>query len=313
LALMRENRLPLPAQLFSINTGLASQEELFRLFYTSAEFARRNHIPIAYANQTDVPAHVWALPSYLQAIGTKYLAISSNPFRGAIIFNGHLNAKSPFWWEGPDGARVLTWYSRQYQQFEGLFTKSNSVAAGINSLPIFLQTYSTSEYAPDAVLIYGTQSDNRPFLASELDFPDLWNKDFAFPNIKIATIDEFLGYAEHNFGASLATLNGDGGAWWEEMAASDARFAAQARRTKERALVAEKIASLASIVNQDVLFPVDLDNRIWQNLLSTPSTPGVQRPRGGARRAIRQSSCGTIRRRLRKARLVRLTTCSGAG
>jgi alpha-mannosidase len=267
LALMRENRLTLPAQLFTINTGLASQEELFRLFYASAEFARSHRVPITYANQTDVPAHVWAMPSYLQAMGIRYFAISSNPFRGAIIPNGRVNAKSPFWWEGPDGSRVLTWFSRQYQQFEGLFTKNNSEAAGVNSLPIFLQTYSTAEYAPDAVLVYGTQSDNRPFLASELAFPEQWNKQFAFPNLRIATIDEFFGYVDQNFGPSLRTLSGDGGAWWEEMAASNARFAAQARRAKERALAAETFAALAGTINPDIRYPIDLDNSIWQNLL----------------------------------------------
>ena len=267
LSMMRENRLTLPAQLFTINTGLASQEELFRLFYASAEFSKSHGIPIKYANQTDVPAHVWAVPSYLKAMGIRYFAISSNPFRGAIIPNGRVNAKSPFWWEGPDGSRVLTWFSRQYQQFEGLFTKNNSEAAGVNALPIYLQTYSTAEYAPDAVLIYGTQSDNRPFLASELDFPDEWNKDFAFPNLRVATIDEFFEYVEQNFGASLRTMSGDGGAWWEEMAASNARFAAQARRAKERALAAETFAALAGAVNSAIRYPIELDNSIWQNLL----------------------------------------------
>jgi len=267
LALIRDGRLTLPGQLFTINTGLASQEELFRLFYASAAFAQANHLSITYANQTDVPAHVWAVPSYLQAMGIRYFAISSNPFRGAIIPNGRVNALSPFWWEGPDGARVLTWFSRQYQQFEGLFTKDNSETAGVNSLPIYLQTYAGPDYLPDAVLIYGTQSDNRPFLAHELDFPDEWNKDFAFPSIKIATFDEFFAYVEQNYGASLRTLRGDGGAWWEEMAASNARFAAQTRQAKERAVSAEKIASLAAAVNPDIRYPVDLADRIWQNLL----------------------------------------------
>ena len=267
LELLRENRLSLPAQLFTINSGLASQEELFRLFYASAQFGKANRIPIRYANQTDVPAHVWAMPSYLQAIGVHYFAISSNPFRGGIIPNGRMTAKSPFWWEGPDGARVLTWFSRSYLQFESLFTKNNSEAAGINSLPIFLQTYSTPEYAPDTVLLYGTQVDNRPFLASELDFPEQWNRDFAFPSIQVATMDEFFKYVEQNFGSSLHTLSGDGGAWWEEMAASNAHFAAQARRAKERALAAEKFASLAGAVNPDIRYPIEVDDRIWQNLL----------------------------------------------
>jgi alpha-mannosidase len=267
LELLRENRLSLPAQLFTINSGLASQEELFRLFYASAQFGKTNRIPIRYANQTDVPAHVWAMPSYLQAIGVHYFAISSNPFRGGIIPNGRMTAKSPFWWEGPDGARVLTWFSRSYLQFESLFTKNNSEAAGINSLPIFLQTYSTPEYVPDTVLLYGTQVDNRPFLASELDFPEQWNRDFAFPSIQVATMDEFFKYVEQNFGSSLHTLSGDGGAWWEEMAASNAHFAAQARRAKERAVAAEKFASLAGAVNPDIRYPIEVDDRIWQNLL----------------------------------------------
>lgn len=267
LTLMKEGRLTLPAQLFTINTGLASPEELFRLFYASADFARDHDVPITYANQTDVPAHVWALPSYLQAIGVRYLAISSNPFRGAIIPNGKLNAKSPFWWEGPDGARVLTSFSRQYSQFEQLFTTGNSVSAGLDSLPIFMQTYATREYIPDAALIYGTQSDNRPFLASELEFPEQWNRQFAFPKLKIATIDEYLGYVEQNFARSLPILRGDGGAWWEEMAASDAAQAASGRRTKERIIAAEEIASLASVTNPDITFPLALDERIWSNLL----------------------------------------------
>jgi hypothetical protein len=276
--LVREGRLTLPAQLFTVNTGLASAEELFRLFYSSAGFARSHEVPILYADQTDVPAHVWALPSYLKAIGISHLAISSNPFRGAIIPNGQMNARAPFWWEGPDGARVLTSFSRQYTQFEQLFTTRNSIPAGIDSIPIFLQTYSAPGYIPDAVLLYGTQSDNRPFLASELEFPEHWNREFAFPRIQIATLEEYFEYIERDFGSSLPVLSGDGGAWWEEMAASNARSAAVARRTKERALAAEKLASLAGAINPDIPFPAALDKDIWENLLFyTEHTWGASR------------------------------------
>ena len=80
-------------------------------------------------------------------------------------------------------------------------------------------------------------------------------------------MDEFFKYVEQNFGSSLHTLSGDGGAWWEEMAASNAHFAAQARRAKERALAAEKFASLAGAVNPDIRYPIEVDDRIWQNLL----------------------------------------------
>jgi alpha-mannosidase len=278
LALLREKRLAFPAQLFTINTGLASQEELTRFFYPSATFARKYGVPLTYANQTDVPAHVWALPSYLNGIGVKHLVISSNPWRGPIIPYGRLNEKSPFWWEGPDGSKVLTWFSRQYAQLEDLFTHQVSIAAGVNSLPIFLQAYSSSAYSPDAVLVYGTQSDNHPFAPGEVEFPKEWNKEFAYPSITTATIEDFFQYVVRHFAASFPTLRGDGGAWWEEMAAADARHLAMARRAKEKVIGAEEAASLANIVNKDFVFPLDRDHEIWRDLLLyTEHTWGASR------------------------------------
>lgn len=267
LRVLKEGRLSLPAQLFSINSGLASQEELHRLAYFSARFSREHEIPLLYANQTDVPAHSWALPSILQSMGVKYLAISSNPWRGPILLHGRLNEKSPCWWQGPDGGKVLTWFSRQYLQLEQLFTQQPDTLAGVNSLPIFLQFYGSPAYAPDAVMLYGTQSDNVPFSPEEVGFPDQWNKQFAYPQITTSTMVEFFQYMERNFANSFATFKGDGGAWWEEMAAADARFTGMARKAKERVLAAEVAASLGSIVNSDFRFPLEQDRAIWNNLL----------------------------------------------
>jgi hypothetical protein len=107
------------------------------LFYFGERFGREHEIPVLYADQTDVPAHSWALPSVLADMGVKYLAISSNAFRGPILLHGQLNARSPFWWQGPDGNKLLTWFSRPYLQLEQLFTAQPNPLAGLNSLPIF--------------------------------------------------------------------------------------------------------------------------------------------------------------------------------
>ena len=267
LKVLREGRLGLPAQFFTINTGLASQEELHRLAYFSTRFSREHRLPLLYANQTDVPAHSWALPSILGNMGVRYLAISSNPFRGPILLQGHLSESCPFWWQGPDGNKVLTWFSRQYAQLEQLFTLQPNTLAGVNSLPIFLQTYASQAYTPDAVMLYGTQIDNRPYAPEEAGFPDQWNKEFAYPAITTSTIVEFFDYMQRNFAGSFATIKGDGGAWWEEMAAADALYAGISRKVKERALAAEEVASLGSIVNPNFHFPLEDDQSIWNNLL----------------------------------------------
>ena len=276
LKFLREGRLTLPAFAFSINTGLASQEELYRAAYFSAAFSRRYDFPLIYTDQTDVPAHSWALPSILHSMGVKYLAIGINSYRGAIVMHGQLNEKSPFWWEGPDGGKVLTWFSRMYDQREFLFASqqfnaSPKVPPGVNSVPIFLQAYGSPAYAADAVMVYGSQGDMSPFDAvEEVTFPEQWNKEFAYPKIVVSTMPDFFQYMESNFGGSFLTLRGDGGAWWDEMAAANAAITGIYRKATERALAAEAAVSLGAILNRGFRAPLEQDREIWDALIWYP-------------------------------------------
>ncbi len=267
VGMLKAGRLALPAQLFNVNTGLSSQEGLFRLLYQSAAFNREYGIAVLYANQTDVPAASWAFPSALAASGVNYLVMSSNPWRGPILLHGRLNEKSPFWWEGPDGSKVLTWFSRQYAQLTGLYSNQPEISAGVNSIPIFLQSYASPRYAADAVLVYGAQSDNRPFASFEATTPLKWNQQFAYPKIITSSIPDFFRYMERNFSSSFLTLKGDGGAWWEEMAAADAKYTARAEIAKQEVLSAETFSSVGAIAHPGFTFPIQLDRDIWNNLL----------------------------------------------
>jgi hypothetical protein len=67
---------------------------------------------------------------------------------------------SPYWWEGPDGKRILTWYSRHYHQVMILFGLPPKLEAGLDSLPLFLQMYARPGYTSDATIIFGTQPEN---------------------------------------------------------------------------------------------------------------------------------------------------------
>jgi alpha-mannosidase len=268
LKLLREGRLALPAQLFTLDTGGASQEELIRLNYYSGEMGRAYGISVDYLNQTDPPAHTWSLPSIVQGIGVKYIAIACDQYRGPILSYGRLNEESPFWWEGPDGKKALTWFARHYIQMGFLFGREQPIPqAGVTSLPIFMQAYNSPDYMPDAVMLFGTQSDNAPFNPEEVGFADKWNKEFAYPRIVVATMAEFFRYMEQNFASSFPTLRGDGGAWWEEMYAADALYEGISRRTKERIPAAEVAASLGALVNKGFPFPLSADRELWEDSL----------------------------------------------
>jgi hypothetical protein len=57
---------------------------------------------------TDVPCHTWILPTLLKHAGISFLHIGCNDASHAV------QVPPLFWWEGPDGSRVLTEYSGHY-------------------------------------------------------------------------------------------------------------------------------------------------------------------------------------------------------
>ena len=59
--------------------------------------------------------------------------------------------------EGPDGGRILMWYSWVNSQLAVLFGGlQGEIAAGRDAIPVFLQAYMHPRYKSDSVLVYGT-------------------------------------------------------------------------------------------------------------------------------------------------------------
>ena len=67
------------------------------------------HLPPARdAKLTDVPSHSRVLPTVLKNAGVDFLHLGCNP--------GSASPQVPtlFWWQGPDGSRLLTFYRAEY-------------------------------------------------------------------------------------------------------------------------------------------------------------------------------------------------------
>jgi hypothetical protein len=106
---VREGTLAVQALPFSLHTESSDLEDLVRGMRFSSAIARKygRPLPIA-AKMTDVPCHSWVWPTVLAHGGVKFLQIGSN---GA---SGHLRLPHLFWWEGPDGSRILCNYTPDY-------------------------------------------------------------------------------------------------------------------------------------------------------------------------------------------------------
>jgi hypothetical protein len=121
LRLVKDNRIFVPAQEASLLTGFASLETLIRSLSSSFQFHQKHGGSFDYANITDVPSYSWSYASVLAGAGLKYFVAASDNDNGPILVRGRLHEKSPFWWEGPDGAKILMWFSRSYLQTTYLF------------------------------------------------------------------------------------------------------------------------------------------------------------------------------------------------
>jgi len=267
LDLIRQDKLALPAQYCSLLTGYASLETLFRSLYYSKSLARQYGLPFEFANITDVPSYTWSYPSILASAGIKYFAAGGNNTRATFLIRGRWNEKSPLWWEGPDGKKILFWYSHHYMQVQTLLGLPPSQTAVRDSLPIFLQAYSHPGYKPDATMIYGTQVENTDLVPGTATFADAWNRTYSYPRLTYATMGDFFKYIDTHYGTQLETYRGDGGPYWEDGIGSDAYFAAEDRCNQNRALSAETLSTVTHLLDPSLHAPKELLDDIWRNIV----------------------------------------------
>jgi len=106
---LKSKYLAVHALPFTIETEASDLENLARIFQSSSDISREYGIPLPRdAKMTDVPEHTWILPTILANAGVRFLHLGCNAA-----------SQSPevpdlFWWEGPDGSRVLTFYNPKY-------------------------------------------------------------------------------------------------------------------------------------------------------------------------------------------------------
>ena len=92
---------------FTSHFDFLGLEDALRGFRYASELSRKYKRPIPVAaKMTDVPGHGRMLPSVLAAAGVKFLHLGCNEFSTPPA------VPRLFWWEGPDGSRVLTMYSK---------------------------------------------------------------------------------------------------------------------------------------------------------------------------------------------------------
>lgn len=106
---VREGAIVFHALPFTTHTETQDLEDLVRSLGHTTRLARDYGRPLPIgAKMTDVPSHSWVLPTLLAQAGVKFLQLGCNDTSAP--------ARVPrlFWWEGPDGSRILCNYTPVY-------------------------------------------------------------------------------------------------------------------------------------------------------------------------------------------------------
>jgi hypothetical protein len=257
---LREGRMGLSAFFGNMLTGLCSHEALNRATLFSRNLANRGGFDFTSVILDDVPSAVGSLPMILANSGIRYFIEGVNTDRAPHATQGLHN---PFYWEGPDGSRVLSHIAGGYAMAGGLIS---SIDQASEQLPRLLAGYDNANYPYDAVLVNGAFSDNQGVAPWLPEVVEKWNAQWEFPKLILGRPEDFFRYIEQNFAAKIPVLRGDFGAWWEDGAGSSARETALCRRAEERAVTAEMLHSLAAVLGKQPYPKWEFD-KLWRNIL----------------------------------------------
>jgi hypothetical protein len=261
----RQGRVGVQALFGNLLTGLCSHESLNRACYYAHSLKRRHGVPFESAMISDVPTQVWSLPTVLAQSGIRYFSAGLNLTRGNTAH--YLFDRSPFWWQGPDGSKVLTWVTGGYAQAGALGLDADVEAVAARVKGFLSGRYSGKDYPYDAVFLHGAYSDNVPLNRKIAEIAQQWNARYEYPKIILSTNAEFFRYVEANFASRIPTISGDGGTYWEDGAGSTAAETALDRQVHETLPVAEQLHALAGSLGAAHVYPAEEFARAWENSL----------------------------------------------
>lgn len=263
---IRKGKIGIPWDYADLLTQFPTLEGLIHNGDYSTRYLERLNLHPERADIVDVASATASYPTVLAGSGVKYLIHAGNQDRGPFRFNGGLHRKSPFWWEGPDGSRVMVWMAKMYCELKKVCGSPLSVEAASRGLEMWLQEYERPDYPADAVMLYGMEADNTDIDVRAPRFYREWKEKVAYPELIPSDGSAFFRSMEP-FAAKLPRFRGDEGAYWEDGMASSAAESFAVRRAESGLRAAEILDTLAVLHGPGCRFPQQDYEEAWKQVL----------------------------------------------
>lgn len=272
---VRAGRIEVTALPFSMHTEAYSMDELARQLWFADELRDRYGIAIDTAMQTDVPGATVGLLHALAGADIRYLAVAHN-YAGRSVPHliGGQQLTRPFYWKNDAGDRLCVWYTdtpHGLAYMEGnLLGLAEEFDTTLDLVPEYLAALAERPYpytspifgwwgAPDEVdvtkmpypydllhlRVQGALADNASPSVVPAEIVRRWSSEWSYPQLRLATNQEFFELVEERLGPSLDEFRGDWADWWADGIGSAARPLGVNRHTQAGIRSAQTLHALA--------------------------------------------------------------------
>ncbi|MDP2895309.1 MAG: glycoside hydrolase family 38 C-terminal domain-containing protein [bacterium] len=260
---VKEGRIEVAAHYLN-GTDLECAEELVRKVYYAEHVADKYGFDVVTAMNDDINGVSWAIPSILSRCGVKYLSMGVNYTRSIPV----LERPNAFYWEAPDGSKVLAWNAEHYMfgNSMGLHDRLKLVE---DKLPTYLAQLEKRGY-PYNILGFkmsGFVTDNSPPNVKPCDIIREWNAKYAYPKLIVATSREWFTRLEKEHGKEIPTYKLAWPDWWADGHASSAYETILTRETHETFFAAERFSAIAKILDPSFEYPAEQFRKTLEKIM----------------------------------------------
>ncbi len=249
-----EGRIELTAMMFNLSDMV--DENLLVGSLQPLKTIQANGLPVKTAMQNDVTGFAWQALEYLAGLGIRYISMGPNTHRALKPF------KHPtlFYWLSPSGKPLLAFRGEHYMTANFVSQQNGELASVENELFAFLYQLEKSGYSYNRIALQfsGYYTDNAPPSSFACEIIKKWNETYAYPQLRTATVSEFLQYAEKHYANQLPKYQAAWPDWWMDGFASAPRETGVARQTQANLLNTQGVMALVHL----------LGGKVPQNLLA---------------------------------------------
>lgn len=245
---VREGRIELTGMLFNFGE-VVDENSLAAMMQPIAEF-KRFGMPVVTAMQNDVNGMAWGLVDYFQECGIKYVTMGINTARALQVFD----KPTVFWWQSPSGNKVMAFRADHYNTGNFWGVQTGSIEIVQRELFNYLQKLAEKNYPFDEIGVQysGYMTDNAPPSSFTADLVRQWNEKYAWPKLRNATAEEFLGFVAENYSRQLPIYQTAWPDWWTDGFGSAMRETAAARKTQAELIASQGLLSMAKISGTEI-------------------------------------------------------------